>query len=832
MIGILSIKYQTQTRGAVDLDVLKACIGERVKVIIELYFEDTYICSDENDRVVWIGPDKGKSGRSYNNDLIYFSDPTFLAAAQVGDLFFYANTETPSVNFSFTLLEKINDNLGRFDKDFPAYIESIYPPFEGIPHYEFDTRISFSNISALKALVYQFGINDANSFVSKVDGSVQKFTLSSSTPLTDVVSQALLANGKLDWQTGTVTLVGLGDDPNFPDDTHVRIRLTQELIVTPLFLEGQYENLRLGIAPDYFTPDNVIKFQAQIDWNKSNAFLDGAKQVNIEASGQFGWFGTRFDGVQSDYSISSLTIQRVSDSEFIDKLEYNEVEVKFKVNSADGNLSAANTRAIFGFNYLPSDDALYVNTNRSQETNFCFDSKKITPNGVPVNGDYFGTDAQVIKNISADVISPTEMEVTVRILFGNDRVDILTQGDIANYAMWVIVENIDFDVELCDKSSLLIQVDEIYVQLTKVDLLTDITNFIQHPYNLVAGGESTLEMFPVDDVAVNSLFGLDYTGLESDGILLKSCTPQLVLTHATEADIVLDSFKINLENYPTIGSNPAVQAIDFNQLRPYKVENGIRKYVALERDFNQDTASIKYFVLNFPFMNRWEYWFRIARVTSIPETLFDASVPFNGANHLWNRLANSAGWSLVYRVNFNIIQNGKLFEQEFNHTITSAYFNTNTDWNNCNIKTYDLTTDDEIVVGPKKYAYGAKDTKVVCSFEKTVGAVPDVENVAMVLWAEGFEGGGITEITRISSVYEVTDVSCLKSIDTSNKLKVTKTGSVFTGEALLDFSKIQNLSKMTLYARIYEIVEIPEEARVTNDFILRITNDLQVRLVL
>jgi hypothetical protein len=121
---------------------------------------------------------------------------------------------------------------------------------------------------------------------------------------------------------------------------------------------------------------------------------------------------------------------------------------------------------------------------------------------------------------------------------------------------------------------------------------------------------------------------------------------------------------------------------------------------------------------------------------------------------------------------------------------------------------------------------------VKCTFEKTVGDVPDLDHVAIVIWAEGFEGGGISEITRISSVHEVTEVSAFKSVDDSNKVKITKTGDVFTGEVLLNFDKIKNLTKMSLYARIYELENIEDTGRITNDFILRYTNDGQVRLVL
>lgn len=815
-LGILSRKYRTQTRGAVDLDILQACIGEEIKVITELYFDQIYICYDVNDIIVDFVPNPGVSGRAYNEDLIYFSDGEFLNNCQVGDTFISNSTYNVG---SFVLLEIINGGLGRFDRAFTS--DTMVNPANYV-----------ANISALKSLVYQYAINASGEYISQTDGSLQKLTADSATALTDV-TVTMHALGNKDWRIllDSVGLTGEGDDTNFPTDSHVRIKITHTVVVTPLYLAGQYEEMRLAIAPDYFKPDNLIKYFSQIDWNKNNTYLDPAKSIALDPVGQFGWFGTKYNGAASDYSISSLTIERVSDAESINQLEYNECEVKFTITSTGADFHATQTALIFGFNYLPEDSALYKNTDRFLDTNFCFDSKILTPNGVVRYGNNYGSATQVIKTIKGDILTASTVGITARILFGADQVDILTQEDVAKYAMWIICERTSLDIALCDKSNLLVQVNEIHVQLTSVDLLSDVTKFLEHPYEVVGQGEETLEMFPVDDVVVNSAYALDFTGLENDGILLKSCTPKIVLTHATEANVVLDSVRINLDNFPTVGTAPAVQSIDFNQQRPYKIENGIRKYVSFQRDFSEDTSTVKNFVLNFPFMNRWEYWIQLAGLTSIPESLFDSDVPFNGANPLWDRLANSTGWTLKYIVTFEILQNGELFEQEFEHVLTSTYFETNTEWNNCNIKTYD-SDNNEIIVGSKKYAYATEDTKVVVSFEKTVGDVPDINHIAIVIWAEGYEGGGVSEVSRISSAYEVTDISAFKSVDTSNKVKLTKTLNVFTGEALLNFNKINNLSKLSLYARIYVLQDTLEVDRITNDFILRVTNDGQTRLIL
>jgi hypothetical protein len=248
---------------------------------------------------------------------------------------------------------------------------------------------------------------------------------------------------------------------------------------------------------------------------------------------------------------------------------------------------------------------------------------------------------------------------------------------------------------------------------------------------------------------------------------------------------------------------PSVQNIDIQQDLVYKREEGIRKSLFVKRDFTADSGLQKFWYLTYPFMHRWEYWIALANLDSVPDDLFDSSLPHNGLNNLWDRLANVSGWGLFYDIEFEILQNGELFSQVFSHELTSIYFLGNPDWTNCSIKSYDPDTLAEIVNGGNKYLYGYKDTKIEAVFEKTTGAVPDVSQVAMAIWIEPFEGLGEPDIRMISSVYDVIAASWFKS--PTNKVTLSQAGAVFTGTCFVDFTKLPQNKKFTIYARIYEL---------------------------
>jgi hypothetical protein len=810
---VASRKYQTQTRGNVDLDFLYACIGEKIKVITEIYFDQVDIATADNK--ITFAPDPSVSGRVYNDDLVFFEDGDFLNNCQVGDLILFKHNSIPTE--IHTLLEIINGGLGRFDSTFTN------------SSLGFSSGEYAANITPLKSLIYQFGLGTGG-FNSNTDDSLQKFVVNSDDEL-DTVTITLENVGDLDWQFDSVISEGVDSSLYV---TQQRLLITHSTIVSPLFLAGQYDDLYNGIAPDYFKPDNQIKYTSQIDYQKTAYIVSESSSLIPDPVGQFGWFNTKFNGAKSDYLISSLQFKR-PDLSFANQLEYTSMEVIFLVESLTGSISA-NTSLVFGFNYLPSDESFYQKTGRSLEENFCYDSKQFIPNNTPVNGDKFGTPKQIIKNVKGEIVSSSICRITATIDIESGQLPILKQGDLAQYDLWCIVEDTSLTPELSDKSNLLVDVNYIYVQKTKIDLLDAQNVFIEHPYSDPAFGQPTLEIFPVDDVVANTLFTLDYTGLENDGIVIKSVMPQIVLVHDTEADIVLDSYFISTENYPVVGSLPSVQDIDFTADRPYKIESGIRKSITFKRDYPEDSGNVKAWVMNFPFMNRWEYWIKIAGLNQIPESIFDSSLPFKGANHFWNRLINIPGWTCVYRVNFDLEQNGEDFEQSFDYELTSTNYNSNTDWSDCEIKSYDIPTNTELIGGAKKFVYSnqsQKDTLIVASFTKSTGPVPDIMNVAIVLWYETFEGGGITEITRISSIYDVLSTSAWKGIGLLKIVEITKNINIFTGRAILDYSKLPTGQKVTVYARIYEFnnTDVPDGGRITNDNILRATNNDEIRIV-
>ncbi len=785
MITVTGIRFNNEFRTSQNLSFLLGCIGEKITTEIDFTFEDVTYATIDNP--IQLKPSPADVDLINTDGVIWDEGGTAFLDYRVGDTVGIWD----GLAFAFyTILVKYNNGLIKTTHSEPLTI------YNSSNEYVF-------NATPFAGVRYAFNlVPGGNSYNSLIDGEYQQAEIATADTYT-LTNQDMSFTGIESYQIGSVKIKGLGGSggpaPNYSQQTFT---ITHETVITPFFLSDQYNDLVLAIKPDYYEAQNCLNYIAKIDFgrdlNNPNGFQ--TLEVPIDLSNT-GWFNEKFNGGKTNYSISSLVLK--DGATVIDALEFDKditVEITL-LNTVNTPFSNNNTKFIFGFNYLPEDESKYQNNGRNLTENFLFDSKLNTVGSAAANGANFGTGMQIIKTVAASFISSSSIKVTAVIRVGADAKAILQEGDFSRYMMWVITENHALSSSLSDKVPLLAQVSEFNLNLTDIDLVDGTTKFITHPYTLAVDGESTLEMFPVDDVAANTAFSIDFTGKTTDGIKIVKIIPKLVLTHATEADIILESTEIDVSDYPLIIG--LVQDINFAQDRVFKIPSEIRKTITIERVYSLDSGNIYNWVLNYPFMCRWEYWEQLL-INNPPSGIFDNSEPLNGLNQFWHRLATVTGWTMKYIVNMQIEQNGILFEQDVTtNTLTTTDYEGNSNWGNETLKSYDGAT--ELSNGGNLYLLGYKDTKIVASFEKVSGAVPSLSNVDIVIWIETYESGGISGIRRISSAYELDSQSWFKSIDTSNKVVVANTGSTFTGTCLIDYTKIPKNTKYTIYARLYDL---------------------------
>ena len=808
-ILITDVRYSTPFRTGLTLNYLQAVIDEPITVEIDFNYQEIQF-SREFNRII-LKPDKSTIDLHDNEGIIYSENKNAFVDTYVGDVIGINRDVTSDIIVN--VIEKIDDQTIRTDGTFNKEILSIKV------EYIFNAT-PFAGLRFLYNLID--GGGGFNSLIDAEQQRVQIGTLDTD----NTTPQAMVFTGAKSWHIGDFTVVGRGGDGvSAPDYERQKFTITQNTVVTPTFLASQYEAFVNGESPEYFSAEKCLNYIAEISLGRSLNNPNGLQTVTLDTNkSTTGFYGENFNGGNSNYSVTDVVLTDVAEGVTLDQLEYSkEITVDITIsNTVDSPFSNNNTKYMAVFRYLPESEDLYQKNGFDQVRNFAMDSKLNTLGDGPEDGDNFGTSLQIIKTVDSTFISATEMKVTILIETGSAANEILQQGDFARYKISVITENHALDNDKSDRVNLLADfTNEFHVQLTTTDLIkSDDINFIQHPYtekaNATAG--TALKTFPVDDLVANMDFHIDFTDHPADELIkIVSVRSELIITDGTTDISLEDSGAFVTVAAPIVGGQ--AQNIDFAQDRVFKIPEGIRKTITITRNTALDSGNELHYNFQYPFMLRWEYWEKLALET-IPADLFDNTLPNDGINHFWQRLAATGSWELNYRTTFIIEQNGLQFEQVFTTPMAAPNdYNSNPKWGDGGIKTFASGTTDELVntLGTK-FVTGFESAILEAKFEKITGSVPALTSVGMQFWIEEFEVGGQDDARRISSFYEIGAQSWFASVDASNKIKITKDGGVFTGQVLVDHTKIPPNKKFTVYARLFEFTSSTPKQFEDGDF--------------
>jgi hypothetical protein len=788
-IKVTSIQFDSTLDNSGYSDFLTGNIGDALKIKVNFFIENTNVASADN--TIILAP---VNENTLDVDTLIFCENTeFVSGLKVGDELNLVDVTSPSTTIDCIVTEIIDSQTFRTDETFSNATK---------------TSGSIINVTNRKGLRYYYNfVENGNNFESLTDpNELQLFTFNN-LDYTSSTVENLKTTGQKTWQIGSVTIEPLGIV-----DGKISYELIHNTFITPLHLANQLNDTENGIRPSYFKGGSTLNYICQIDLCRNLLDVNNFETVQSSVIGNVGWFNENFNGLQSNYTLNGIIY-----SNTINALDLNvNTEVVISIDCTDASFTTS-TKVNLGFIYLPGNESDYQENNRLLTDNFCFDSKIVVTNNTPSNGANFGNSKQVIKDVKSSFIDSSTIWVTANIELGSDYKTIINESDFKNYLLFVSVENIANDFDAKDRVNLIGDVNKFAIELADIELVkNEGTFFIEHPYDTRSFGVSTLDIQPVDDVVCNSEFYIDFTDLENDNVLIKSVTPSLRLKKSGQSDVILESNAINVDNSQIIIDGLYnIQNINFAQGREFKIPiEEIRKYITFSRNINNDSGNKRYYSLNYPFMMRWEYWKQLLLAT-YSKDFFANLQDFQGYNHNWTRLANVLGWSFIYQIDFVIERLGVLYNQTFTKSIVSKDFDSNTDWTTTIVSS-------GLENGGVKLIKGYEQTEITATFEKVTGTIPDVSAVAIVLWIETFESGGITDIRRISSVHDNDSQSWF----IENLVDITSPSSgVFVGTCNIDNTKLPSNNKYTIYARIYELNVIEDNVRITNDDIIRETID-------
>jgi hypothetical protein len=781
-------------------------IGDVITVETDFRME-TYMIPDSIDEngtgfFIFVDPRPAQTGKVrddraiYANDVLAFNDNDW----HVGDTWELTGMTIPANNTTGTIIE-ISEDRKTIITDYNFTVPEVLP---------LDAYLV--NTTTITAVTYKHGLIGNDEFVnyiSKVDSSEQIAQLGGLSN-TNLSYQTATLLGNKSWQSGSVQIKGNEKGQGNPALISGAIQaftIKHELIINPLMLADEWQDILNGLKPGILRNEASLRYVFSIDAapvlknpnNTTNVLVD-------EFTGNIGAKDENFNGVPTNYIVSDVVYSRVPSGEIIPSLELttNEIKVTYTVtNTVDAPFSDGNTKAISKFNYAPANESEYRDSPEAiaetMEHNFMFDDVLSTLGSSSGTPRRFGTDDQVIKEMTTTYVSDSVITVEEIIQMSNEIVTRLAAKTDRRYMKYFSVADHTLLRKDSDKASITVDNNLFFNDVTDPTLLPMANSFMAHTGSVVGTDNvGSLSARVKDDVCCITNLAIDRNGRESDDITISGVTMQIIARKDANTFDVLDEYSTSL-NLEIINDIPFVDlTIDRGFATPV---DDLRKNIRFKRREDLDGLGFFAYELNFPIIMRWEYW--EAR-DNANEDFFNTSEPNNGWNHDWARIAATSGWDIYYKATVNVVKNGNPLTYTAESKIELEDYLEGTEWDTENIKTYIDSTNDPIFDSPNYGVSLAENTRVEADMTY-LGAESYVPaDLVSVLIINAKERGNFKELYTLSSLYPPHPNTKWLGISPSDMAVITNpSGDIWRTSGILDYTLLQGEDTWDAAQRMY-----------------------------
>ncbi len=570
-------------------------IGDVITVETDFRME-TYMIPDSIDEngtgfFIFVDPRPAQTGKVrddraiYANNVLAFNDNDW----HVGDTWELTGMTIPANNTTGTIIE-ISEDRKTIITDYNFTVPEVLP---------LDAYLV--NTTTITAVTYKHGLIGNDEFVnyiSKVDSSEQIAQLGGLSN-NNLSYQTATLLGNKSWQSGSVQIKGneIGQgNPALISGAVQAFTIKHELIISPLMLADEWQDILNGLKPDILRNEASLRYVFSIDAAPVLKNPNNTTSVLVdEFTGNIGAKDENFNGVPTNYIVSDVVYSRVSSGEIIPSLELttNEIKVTYTVtNTVDAPFSNGNTKAISKFNYAPANESEYRDSPEAiaetMEHNFMFDDVLSTLGSSSGTPRRFGTDDQVIKEMTTTYVSDSVITVDVRIQLSSEIASRLANKVDRRYMLYFSVADHTLLRKDSDKASITVDNNLFFNDVTDPTLLPMANSFMAHTGSVVGTDNvGSLSARVKDDVCCITNLAIDRNGRESDDITISGVTMQIIARKDANTFDVLDEYSTSL-NLEIINDIPFVDlTIDRGFATPV---DDLRKNIRFKRREDLDDA--------------------------------------------------------------------------------------------------------------------------------------------------------------------------------------------------------------------------------------------------
>ena len=499
--------------------------------------------------------------------------------------------------------------------------------------------------------------SNAESYYSLVDaGAIQRFS-SDGYDLTGQVGVAqnmLVASESFGWVTNTLS------DPDTGETSQVTItnvsttnhkqyfEINHIYYIEPLCLVEQKNDFDNEKAPSYLIGGKSLKYIAKVEGNITCGcgLADGGHTGSkTTPDGCVAWYNQNNKRTRTEYYFDSIAFSDVLTAP-VDEIDINNVtNVTITIKSRTGKFVAGGTptNIALAFTYFPLNRDRYIYTpDTLLRDNFIYD-RRLLPITSGANGENYGTDYQVIKQIVPAFVDVNTIQVVFKVDFSSALKTLFQSLPVENRNYFFSVMTQDATItttEQSDRVNILCPLSQIGWDKEITDLIAPWSDLYvnQFPETDLAQGTKNVAGYEGDPIALEFPFTLLQPSGLSPTILNSGF--QIVATKKGGTDYVLEG---KIFDTSLVRKLDGVQTIDITETRDFEDMIDAYRDITLLRDASYDITGAVGFTARYPFVLRYEYWADLLQASE--QYLYEIFEDIETPTKSWDSL-QSDGWSL------------------------------------------------------------------------------------------------------------------------------------------------------------------------------------------
>lgn len=509
------------------------------------------------------------------------------------------------------------------------------------------TDMYIYGVSTLTGVIYEYGIignNESTNFLSKIDGSLQKYTVSGLTAGSGSPTTATAVGTVQSWVNGQVTVEHLGKSSN---DTIQQIRVIHDFIILPYYVDGEVANLSTIVPPTLFNGSglkHVFQFTARNVVTNNN---DNKIALIDQNQGTVNWFNNSLTTNTNIFTVDSINYEDTNTSNSVSGLQADrQTNVEVVITRSSGSFLTSDDTVLFVSALRSATD--YAGNSDDFESNFLFESAVAKPSDSAVSGT-------IITDYDIAVNSTSQITVKFKVEYSAAQTALLTTFDSFLIAFSSDVATMTNATS--DRVQLICGVGN-YVKSS------DVPDLIQ-----IAADSNFMEFFPhyadyyteqgfsdakawVEDGYVfapgNKLFSLNLNpSTPFTQVTIQSCKFKVAAYNPTTSDFFpIQTYDFDLSQ-AVLGQNGAgatCQQINVNTTRNYDLLATDQFNMVLFQNEPGGTTANENYRVAVGFKFNWEEWISLPGANAI---FYDSSEPNNGLNKDTARYSLNNGFYIV-----------------------------------------------------------------------------------------------------------------------------------------------------------------------------------------